>query len=437
MTQTDPDWLRDRLGDDCSPPGYYRVSGMEVAYAQFRGVTLAAASTDGKDAALRALHAKVEPYLDALRSLAPFVPIEELNWVAENGDHPPMRRFVRAMSPERARIELDLGVDSALVFVDESTNNFMIAGRGPGGEPQMQRLGEPVVGDEDPAPPLPTPGHTPDADRARELREQKASRVRELLRCWVCHGRLEDRDDGLRCEPCARTYSWFDDRPLFAPPDYDPSPHGQWQSGNPYGQQVLSMIEDNRDGWVLDCGSGSPSVGFYNVVHLDLHAFPNVDVVTDGSALPFGDDTFDAVLSEAVLEHVRDPNAYMAEITRVLKPGGLVRVDVAFMTPYHGVPDHFFNMTRSGLAHVCDLAGLDVEHLDPGPHQHPQIALSLMLNQYVLATPDPEKRRRFMNLTISEAIDKLAAGGGDPFDGVTREGKDVLAAGFSCVARKR
>ena len=40
------------------------------------------------------------------------------------------------------------------------------------------------------------------------------------------------------------------------------------------------------------------------------------------SALPFGDQTFDTVVACLVFEHVRDLDESMAEIARVLKPGG-------------------------------------------------------------------------------------------------------------------
>lgn len=42
----------------------------------------------------------------------------------------------------------------------------------------------------------------------------------------------------------------------------------------------------------------------------------------DGS-IPFPDETFDAVASIMVMEHVADPAAYFNEITRVLRPGGV------------------------------------------------------------------------------------------------------------------
>ena len=47
-------------------------------------------------------------------------------------------------------------------------------------------------------------------------------------------------------------------------------------------------------------------------------------VVAPGPALPFGDQAFDAVLNCGVLEHVEDPVQALAELHRVLRPGGLL-----------------------------------------------------------------------------------------------------------------
>ncbi len=46
--------------------------------------------------------------------------------------------------------------------------------------------------------------------------------------------------------------------------------------------------------------------------------------LADGMALPFGEGTFDLILSHAVIEHVADALLYLRECTRVLAPGGFV-----------------------------------------------------------------------------------------------------------------
>lgn len=59
-----------------------------------------------------------------------------------------------------------------------------------------------------------------------------------------------------------------------------------------------------------------------------LERYPNVHAYlgSDPRALPYDDESFHAVLSCGVLEHVRDPDASLDELARVLKPGGTLYV---------------------------------------------------------------------------------------------------------------
>ena len=52
-------------------------------------------------------------------------------------------------------------------------------------------------------------------------------------------------------------------------------------------------------------------------------------VRADGMALPFGKDSFDLVLSHAVIEHVADARLYLSECARVLKTGGSIYLSTA------------------------------------------------------------------------------------------------------------
>ena len=58
-----------------------------------------------------------------------------------------------------------------------------------------------------------------------------------------------------------------------------------------------------------------------------------------GEALPFPDAHFDIIMCVDVLEHVRDPEALLAEISRCLKPGGLCQITAinrfAFRDPHY------------------------------------------------------------------------------------------------------
>jgi SAM-dependent methyltransferase len=120
-------------------------------------------------------------------------------------------------------------------------------------------------------------------------------------------------------------------------------------ASNPYSLGVLAMIERCAQGLVLDCGAGLRDVYFDNVVNYEIVDYDTTDVVGLGEKLPFTDNSFDAVISIAVLEHVRDPFACAAEIIRVLKPGGELWCSVPFLQPLHGFPHHYYNMTGQGV----------------------------------------------------------------------------------------
>ena len=120
-------------------------------------------------------------------------------------------------------------------------------------------------------------------------------------------------------------------------------------SANGYDPPIQQMIERHADGLVLDCGAGRRPVYYGNVVNLEIAPYDSTDVLSVGEALPFKDGSFDAVISVAVLEHVRDPFRCAREIVRVLKPGGELICVVPFLQPEHGYPHHYYNMAPQGL----------------------------------------------------------------------------------------
>lgn len=119
---------------------------------------------------------------------------------------------------------------------------------------------------------------------------------------------------------------------------------------NPHPGRFLHLLTTTT-GPVLDCGSGGRKLP--GVVSLEYLHQGDADLLADGLDLPFRDGTFALALSQAVLEHVVDPQRYVDELVRVLAPGGLLWVEAAFMQPIHQAPTHYFNITPFGLQHLC------------------------------------------------------------------------------------
>jgi SAM-dependent methyltransferase len=115
-------------------------------------------------------------------------------------------------------------------------------------------------------------------------------------------------------------------------------------------------------GLVLNVGAGEDEREFgRRTVRLDRYA-PGAGVRGDlGSALPFAPRTFDAAVCTEVLEHVPDASLVLAEIARVLKPGGTVVVTVPFACHYHPDPVDYRRFTPAGLALALEGAGFTVE----------------------------------------------------------------------------
>ncbi|WP_432836539.1 methyltransferase domain-containing protein [Dactylosporangium sp. CA-092794] len=109
----------------------------------------------------------------------------------------------------------------------------------------------------------------------------------------------------------------------------------------------LASFDLDRD-LVADLGCGTHRRD-ERIVCVDGGAYGNVDVVTDLRRLPLADGCLAGGVSIAVLEHVPDPAAHIAEMHRVLRPGGRMLVFVPFMQPFHASPFDFQRYTEVGL----------------------------------------------------------------------------------------
>jgi SAM-dependent methyltransferase len=104
--------------------------------------------------------------------------------------------------------------------------------------------------------------------------------------------------------------------------------------------------------------------------------------VGDAHRAPFATASFDAVTLWDVLEHLADPHAAVAEVARVLRPGGrlvLSTGDVGSLVArvsgarwhLYTIPEHLFFYSREGLRRLLAAHGLRVEHMRAEAARYP------------------------------------------------------------------
>src|SRR6185436_3112405 len=171
--------------------------------------------------------------------------------------------------------------------------------------------------------------------------------------------------------------------PILLPEGRDPLPRDEALPER-HGYDVWiprTLVESlPADGVVLEIGAGNMAASRPNLIRLDVTLTPHVDVVGDAHALPFRPDVFDFMFSLAVLEHLRQPFVAAAEMTRVLRPGGYLYAECAFVFPFHGHPHHYFNATHLGLAEL--FGSLTPVRAGVAPYQMPSFAVRALLETY-------------------------------------------------------
>lgn len=93
--------------------------------------------------------------------------------------------------------------------------------------------------------------------------------------------------------------------------------------------------------------------------------YASLDAVADLTAVPFAASTFEAAINIVTLEHVRDPARVLAELCRVLKPGGRLLLIVPHEWEEHQTPHDYFRYTRYGVAHLLREAGFTDIAIEP------------------------------------------------------------------------
>jgi SAM-dependent methyltransferase len=245
--------------------------------------------------------------------------------------------------------------------------------------------------------------------------------LQPLLRCPHCHGLLQVTTAELRCSTvdCALAFPVIDgipilideSRSLFRIADVRERPATLVSASSPALQTALGrfrprigrnvraegiydrmahlLLEAGSDPRVLVVGGGTVGEGMrvlteHPAIHLvetDVAFEPRTALICDAHDLPFADASFDGVIAQAVLEHVLDPARCVAEIHRVLKPGGLVYADTPFMQQVHLGPYDFTRFSHLGHRRLFRW----FEEIDSGASCGPGMALAWAWQHFLLS----------------------------------------------------
>jgi SAM-dependent methyltransferase len=93
--------------------------------------------------------------------------------------------------------------------------------------------------------------------------------------------------------------------------------------------------------------------------------YSKLDACADLTHLPFASNTFAAAIHLVTIEHVREPNQVLAEIARVLAPGGRVLIAAPHEWEVHQAPHDYYRYTRYGLVYLLEEAGFDTVDVRP------------------------------------------------------------------------
>lgn len=232
---------------------------------------------------------------------------------------------------------------------------------------------------------------------------------------------MPDASDHLHCAACGAEFPALAGRPVLIrhdnavfpiaayttpAPATHPSLRARWlrrvvacipdPSVNLARKRVLAkmvmLLADKMPAVVLVVGSGKQREALNSlladgehhnlkIIHSDIDRHADVDIFCDGHDLPFIDQSLDAVITTVVLEHVASPERVVAEMHRVIKPGGLVYSEMPFMQQVHEGAYDFTRYSLSGHRRLFN----GFAEIDSGMTAGPATTLVWAIENFALA----------------------------------------------------
>jgi len=171
---------------------------------------------------------------------------------------------------------------------------------------------------------------------------------------------------------------------------------------------AISEFSSNIHGHLLDVGCGTKpyrllfDVKSYRGLDIDSPSVRDRGIADDlyeGTNFPYQSETFDSVLCNQVLEHVFNPDEFLSEIKRVLRPGGKLLLTVPFVWDEHEQPYDYARYSSFGLRALLEKQGFRVvfhEKLGADPS-----VLFQLLNAYLFKVTQGFPRSMVLLFTVT------------------------------------
>ncbi len=135
-------------------------------------------------------------------------------------------------------------------------------------------------------------------------------------------------------------------------------------------RRQIAELAPSVQGRTLDVGCGSKpyaelftATTEYVGMEIDTEvnrAHKRADAFYDGTTFPFENGRFDSIVIFQVVEHVFNPDEFLAEVHRALVPGGTLLLTVPFVWDEHEQPYDYARYSSFGLRHLLESHGFDV-----------------------------------------------------------------------------
>lgn len=160
--------------------------------------------------------------------------------------------------------------------------------------------------------------------------------------------------------------------------------------------------------------------------------YGKLDIISDITAIPEPDGSFDVILCTEVFEHIPEPVAAINEFSRLLRKGGTLLLTAPFTSMTHFAPYHFSTgFTRYFYEHHFPKAGLKIESLDYNGNYFDVIAQELNRMDHV-AMKYAKDKPSWLEYQALKTVKKMTA----RFSAKGNDSTELMAMGIHLVATK-